>query len=144
MSSLPHVDPVNGHAPDLAGFAEPVTDSSDSTFSEVPATSAYELPPQETPKCASGFGSTNRFFAYSTKEAAFVVDALLRAQQIGSLTADRNLGKTPVLQQLTICVGAGLPFLDRATTKRPVIVLDGETPIWTIAATLKELLSGSR
>jgi hypothetical protein len=76
----------------------------------------------------AGFGAANRFFAYPVEEPPYLVDALLREQQIGSFTADWNLGKTPALTQLTICVGAGLPFLGRTTTKRPVIVLDGETP----------------
>ena len=100
------------------------------SMEETPVNSLYELPiqPTHSSEASSIFGAANPFFAHSTEEAPFVVDGLLRGQQIGSLTADWNLGKTPALQQLAICAGAGLPFLGRATTRRPVIVLDGETP----------------
>jgi hypothetical protein len=80
----------------------------------------------ETAVC--GFGAANPFFAFSTKEPVHVVDGVLSEQQTGFLAADWNLGKTPLKQQMALCVVAGKPFLGRQTTKRPVIVLDAETP----------------
>ena len=76
----------------------------------------------------SEFAAYNPFFAHSMKEPPPVVDGLLNEQQQGYLGADWNLGKTPLNQELALSVISGKPFLGRATTKRPVIVLDGETP----------------
>lgn len=105
-------------------------DSSDTDATRLRA-ATYEITPiQNTAKSKAtdqGFGTVNPFFAHSMSESVHIVLDLLTEQQMGTLTADWNLGKTPLKQQLAISVCAGLPFLGRPTTKRPVIVLDGET-----------------
>jgi hypothetical protein len=109
---------------DLTELSEPPSDD------DQPQAASYEIPPlRETAESEAvrGFGAVNPFFAHPMSESVHIAADLLTEQQIGSLTADWNLGKTPLKQQLALSVGAGLPFLGRPTTKRPVIVLDGET-----------------
>lgn len=76
----------------------------------------------------SPLASANAFFAHSLEAAPDVVTGILGERQIGYLAGDWSLGKTPLLQELSLSVAAGIPFLGRETSRRPVLVFDAETP----------------
>ena len=70
----------------------------------------------------------NQFFSYPVDAPPDIVSGVISERQIGYLAADWCLGKTPVFQQLALCVAKGIPFLGQETAKRPVVILDAETP----------------
>lgn len=70
----------------------------------------------------------NSFFAYPIEVPPDIVSGIISERQIGYLAADWCLGKTPVFQQLALCVAKGIPFLGQETIKRPVVIFDAETP----------------
>src|ERR1700722_7259212 len=70
----------------------------------------------------------NPFFSYPLEPSLDIVAGIISERQVGYLAADWCLGKTPVFQQLALCVVKGIPFLGLETSKRPVIILDAETP----------------
>lgn len=73
------------------------------------------------------FADTNTFFDHELAPPVEVWEGTLQEGQISFLAGDYALAKTPFSQQLALSVAAGLPFLGRRTTKRPVIVLDAES-----------------
>lgn len=77
---------------------------------------------------ASSLPVGNQFFAYPIEAPPDIVSGIISERQIGYLAADWCLGKTPVFQQLALCVAKGIPFLGQETIKRPVVILDAETP----------------
>ena len=76
----------------------------------------------------SSLSVANQFFSYPVEAPPDIVSGIISERQIGYLAADWCLGKTPVLQQLALCVAKGIPFLGQETAKRPVVILDAETP----------------
>jgi hypothetical protein len=56
-----------------------------------------------------------------------VVEDLLMEGTVNLLIGDSGLGKTPLLEQLAICVGAGLPFLGLQTQQGKVLFCDAES-----------------
>src|SRR6266446_5016630 len=85
---------------------------------------------QVTAPCGgpSSLAVANQFFSYPIEAPPDIVSGIISERQIGYLAADWCLGKTPVFQQLALCVAKGIPFLGQETTKRPVVILDAETP----------------
>lgn len=76
----------------------------------------------------SSLRAANQFFSYPVEAPPDIVSGIISERQIGYLAADWCLGKTPVFQQLALCVAKGIPFLGQETNKRPVVILDAETP----------------
>jgi hypothetical protein len=76
----------------------------------------------------SSLAVANEFFSYPIEAPSDIVSGIISERQIGYLAADWCLGKTPVFQQLALCVAKGIPFLGQETAQRPVVILDAETP----------------
>jgi hypothetical protein len=55
-----------------------------------------------------------------------LVDGLLPRHGVNTAVGDSNIGKSPLVVQLGVCVAAGLPFLGRETRQGKVVLLDFE------------------
>ena len=58
-----------------------------------------------------------------------LVEGLLPTKSISLVVGESGLGKSPLLDQLGICVAAGIPFLGRPTRQGRVVIADFENGI---------------
>lgn len=65
--------------------------------------------------------------ALATAAPAAVVEDLIMEGTVNLLIGDSGLGKTPLLEQLAICVATGIPFLGLDTQKGKVLFCDAES-----------------
>lgn len=56
-----------------------------------------------------------------------IVEDMLMEGTVNLLIGDSGLGKTPLLEQLAICVATGIPFLGLQTTQGKVLFCDAES-----------------
>src|ERR1700687_223525 len=98
------------------------------SMSATPIIQVAALPGINLTRGASSLPVANQFFSYPIEAPPDIVSGIISERQIGYLAADWCLGKTPVFQQLALCVAKGIPFLGQETAKRPVVILDAETP----------------
>jgi hypothetical protein len=57
-----------------------------------------------------------------------IIADTLRDGQLAVLGGHYGVGKSPLLQQLSVCTVSGAPFLGRKVFARPVILIDFKTP----------------
>jgi hypothetical protein len=55
-----------------------------------------------------------------------LVDGLLPRHGASTVVGDSNIGKSPLVVQLAVCVAAGIPFLERETRQGKAVLLDYE------------------
>jgi hypothetical protein len=84
---------------------------------EAPCAGCGTDPPQDRPG----------FFQRNIEPKAEVVEGLIREGQIVTLGGPYGVGKSPLLQELTICRLSGIPWLGRKVKPGPVIVFDFES-----------------
>ena len=86
---------------------------------------------------------TENFMDLPDEPVVHVVDRLILGGQLGFLIGVTRGGKTTITTQIAAAVANGLPvFGSRATTKRPVIVLDNENSLGTTQQRWKRLCAG--
>lgn len=67
------------------------------------------------------------FFEQNLELRPEIIAGLVREGQIVALGGPYGVGKTPFLQNLTVCNVRGIPFCGRETPPRPVIAVDFES-----------------
>ena len=91
------------------------------------ALSAQVTAEQAVAETAAQEQGINLFFTRTSKPAMPVWDGVFDEGQIVTLAADWNLGKSPLIQQLGLCIATGSSCLGHGTPERPVIILDTES-----------------
>lgn len=71
--------------------------------------------------------SKSQLRALATAAPAAVVEDLIMEGTVNLLIGDSGLGKTPLLEQLAICVATGTPFLGLDTQQGKVLFCDAES-----------------
>jgi AAA domain len=67
------------------------------------------------------------YFSQPTEPSPEVIKELLREGQLGAIAGPFGMGKTPMIQDITVCAVRGLPWCARQVSKRPVILFDFES-----------------
>jgi hypothetical protein len=70
----------------------------------------------------------DNFFERNIGEPAEIIEGILREGQLAAFGGPFGMGKTPVLIDLIVCIIHGLNWCGRRVERRPVIVIDCETP----------------
>lgn len=68
-----------------------------------------------------------------------IIADLFYEEDIVTLTAGMNLGKTPLLRDWAFCIATGTPWCGRAVAKRPVLLLGYESAGWKFDADWERL-----
>lgn len=80
-----------------------------------------ELADRDAAKCV-----TLGEFLDAVEQPVWIVEGIIQRGYLYALTAPTNHGKTAVSLVMAMCVAAGLPFADCATTQGNVLILCGE------------------
>jgi hypothetical protein len=83
--------------------------------------------------------SSNGAYFANRRQPIEIIEGLITESQIVTLAGRIGMGKSPLLQNLTICLLTGQPFFGRKVSKRPVIVLDFETPDYTYKVNIERI-----
>jgi len=84
---------------------------------------------------------TSTFFESNTEQREEAIEGVIREGQLATVSGPYGIGKSPLLQHITICRLNGLDWCGRAVKKGPVIVFDFETPGPTYRKNLKQMCS---
>jgi hypothetical protein len=68
------------------------------------------------------------FFTRNTEERAEIIEGLLREGQLAAFAGPFGMGKSPMIADLTVHLVHGVEWCGRKVERRPVIVVDCETP----------------
>jgi RecA-family ATPase len=74
------------------------------------------------------YHTPDEFFNRNCEERDEVVAGLLREGELGAFAGPYGMGKSPSFADISVRVINGLYWCGRSTSKRPVIVVDCETP----------------
>lgn len=65
-------------------------------------------------------------FLADTEPPVWAVAGIIQSNNVYTLTAPTNHGKTAVSLVIALCIAAGIPFAERAVIRGPVLILCGE------------------
>jgi len=68
-----------------------------------------------------------------------IIEGILREGQIGIIAGPFNVGKTPLLTQIQVCVATGTNFCGRKVDRRPIVAIDMENPPQTYIANVRNI-----
>jgi len=83
--------------------------------------------------------NTSQFFEYNTELPPEIIEGFVHEGQVITVSGPYGVGKSPLLQHITICRLNGIDWCGRAVKRGSVIVFDFETPGAIYKCNLKKL-----
>jgi predicted ATP-dependent serine protease len=91
-------------------------------------TTAQDSKPSADPLLKLGVYNIAQLKSFNAKAAKqqYLVDGFIGQQSLTLAVGDSNLGKSPFLYQMAVCVASGVPFLGMPVKQGPVLYMDAE------------------
>ena len=83
--------------------------------------------------------SDTKLFSSLSVTPPDIVEGIVREGQLVTLAGSYSVGKSPLLQELAVCIINGIPFFGRKVLKRPVVYFDMENAGYAIEQNMRNI-----